>query len=236
MAEISKNVHNPFCPTFVFCAKCQSKRTSINISKINFGLLKYEYEQGEYSKAIEGVQKLIKSEGIIDPQWYITLGKWHKEIAEREGTLNNVEFKQIISYFDKATEIDEKDNLAWHYYALANYEASKFLEGSSGNIKKEHGENYDEYILYVVCAVKGLIQSISLGEQDVTKTLQNTLRLLKLWFKHGSVAEIDKLIKGGFDIIGVEVWTQVIPQLLARIDVNGRPSCKFTLMRNNSSV
>lgn len=89
-------------------------------------------------------------------------------------------------------------------------------------MRREHGGKNEEYIMYVVFAVKGLIQSISLGKQDVTKTLQDTLRLLKLWFKHGSVAEIDKLIKGGFDTVGIEVWTQVIPQLLARVDNNGK--------------
>lgn len=196
------------------------KEQHYNISKINFGILKYEYGQGEHMKAIEGLKKLISTEKRISPQWYITLGKWHKEISEHKNELNNGEFKKIISYFHKATEIDEKDNLAWHYYALANYEASKFLEAGNAVIKRENSKNYEEYIMYVVMAVKGLIQSISLGEQDVTKTLQDTLRLLKLWFKHGTHAEIDKLIKSGFDIVGIEVWTQVIPQLLARIDIN----------------
>jgi len=194
------------------------KEQCFNVSKINFGLLKSKYSQGQHMEAMEGLIKLIDKEKRIDPIWYITLGKWNRDIAERENTLNNDEFKKIIAYFQQATEIDEKDNLAWHYYALANYEASKFLEG--GYIGRKGTANYEEYITYVVFAVKGLIQSISLGEQDVTKTLQDTLRLLKLWFKHGSVVEIDKLIRNGFDIIGIEVWTQVIPQLLARIDIN----------------
>ena len=196
------------------------KEQLFNISKINFGILKYEYGQGDHMKAMEGLKKLISTERRIDPEWYITLGKWHKDICERDASLNNTEFKTIISYFQQATELDANDNLAWHYYALANYEASKFLEGSNVIGKRENKKNYEEYIMYVVLAVKGLIQSISLGEQDVTKTLQDTLRLLKLWFKHGSVTEIDKLIKSGFDIVGIEVWTQVIPQLLARIDIN----------------
>lgn len=188
------------------------KEQLFNISKINFSLLKYDYSQGSYTKAIDGLNRLIATEKRIDPLWYITLGKWHREISEREGALNNEEFKKIISYFQKATEIEETNNLAWHYYALANYEASKFLDASPEKAKQK--------IMYVIFAVKGLIQSISLGGQDVTKTLQDTLRLLKLWFKHGSDPEIDKIIKGGFDIVGIEVWTQVIPQLLARIDIN----------------
>ena len=196
------------------------KEQLFNISKINFGLLKYEYGQGEHLKAIEGLKSLIKTEKRIDPIWYITLGKWQKDMNEREGTFNSSEYKQVVSYFDKATEIDPKNNLAWHYYALSNYEACKYFESSTVAGKRDAKSNSEEYIMYVMFAVKGLIQSISLGEQDVTKTFQDTLRLLKLWFKHGSVSEIDKIIKNGFDIVGVEVWTHVIPQLLARIDIN----------------
>jgi FKBP12-rapamycin complex-associated protein len=196
------------------------KEQLYNISKVNFGLLKYEYTQGNNERAINGLKLLIRNEKRIDPLWYITLGNWQKDLNERDGGLKNKDFKQIINYFEKATEIDKQNNIAWHYYALANYEASKLLEGAGLVSKKENKKQNEEYIFYVVSAVNGLIQSISLGEQDVTKTLQDTLRLLKLWFKHGSVDEIDKLIRSGFSIVGVEVWTQVIPQLLARIDIN----------------
>ena len=190
------------------------------LSQVDFGMLKYEYSQGDQNKALEGLKFLIENEEKIDPLWYITLGKWNKEMKEREKNLNDEEFRKIISYFKKATELDETDNLAWHHYALANYEACKHFESFASPSKKGNHHLVTEYVFYVMFAVKGLIQSISLGGQDVTKTLQDTLRLLKLWFKHGSVEEIDNQVKNGFDIIGVEVWTQVIPQLLARIDIN----------------
>lgn len=192
------------------------------ISQVDFGMLKYEYSQGEYVKAIDGLKSLIETEKRIDPLWYITLGNWHKDLAEQKEALTNKEYRVIISHFKKATELDEKDNLAWHYYALANYEACKHFESSASPSKRSKNQSAEEYALYIVFAVKGLIQSISLGGQDVTKTLQDTLRLLQLWFKHGSVDEIDILIKNGFEIIGIEVWTQVIPQLLARIDINAK--------------
>ena len=196
------------------------KEQLFNISKVNFGLLKLDYSQGYHDKAIKGLNVLLSTEKRKDSDWYITLGQWQKEVNERKGKLNSKDFKEIISHFEKATEIDKRNNLAWHFYALANYEASKLLEFTN-NLAKKDGKAYsDEYLFYVVSAVKGLIQSISLGEQDITKTLQDTLRLLKLWFKHGSEDKIDKLIKSGFSIVGVEVWTQVIPQLLARIDIN----------------
>jgi FKBP12-rapamycin complex-associated protein len=148
---------------------------------------------------------------------YITLGIWEKEIHEANNKLDSEEFRRIISYFKKATVIETTNHLAWHYYALINYEASLYIESSSSPRKSN---TQDEYILYVDSAIKGLIQSIALGAQDVTKTLQDILRLMKLWFKHGSIVEIDKIIRNGFETIGIEVWTQVIPQLLARIDID----------------
>lgn len=74
-------------------------------------------------------------------------------------------------------------------------------------------------MLNVELAIIGLIQSISLGGSDITKTLQNTLRLLNLWFKHGGIEKICKIIIQGFDKIDIKVWTDVIPQLLARVDI-----------------
>ena len=72
----------------------------------------------------------------------------------------------------------------------------------------------------MIFAIRGLIFSISLGKQDVTKTIQDTLRLMKFWFKHGSIQEIDNLVRDGFTTkIDIKVWTSLIPQLLARIDI-----------------
>jgi FKBP12-rapamycin complex-associated protein len=54
---------------------------------------------------------------------------------------------------------------------------------------------------------------------DMTKTLQNTLRLLKLWYRHGNLLEIEQIVREGFDKIDMKIWINVIPQLLARVDI-----------------
>jgi len=76
----------------------------------------------------------------------------------------------------------------------------------------------------VVCATKGLVQQLSLSDDftDLTKTLQNTLRLLKLWFRHGNLVEIEEIVREGFKKIDLKVWIHVIPQILARIDIKDR--------------
>ena len=87
----------------------------------------HEQYRLSFAKSADAALKLIDKEKRIDPLWYITLGKWNKDIAEHENTLNNNEFKKIITYFHQATEIDEQNNLAWHYYALAKITACRGL-------------------------------------------------------------------------------------------------------------
>ena len=44
--------------------------------------------------------------------------------------------------------------------------------------------------------------------------------MLKIWFQHGNLPEIEQKLRQGFEQIDLKVWIDVIPQLLARIDIN----------------
>lgn len=46
---------------------------------------------------------------------------------------------------------------------------------------------------------------------------QDLLRLLTLWFTHGSRSDAVAALEAGLGTIGLETWLQVIPQLIARI-------------------
>ncbi|CAF4010123.1 unnamed protein product, partial [Didymodactylos carnosus] len=65
-------------------------------------------------------------------------------------------------------------------------------------------------------AVKGLLKSIVLSKAK--HCLQNTLRLLTLWFEYGQYREVHESLVEGIRTVPVEVWLQVLPQLIARID------------------
>lgn len=69
---------------------------------------------------------------------------------------------------------------------------------------------------HVEAAVRGFFKSISLSARS--ETLQDTLRVLTLWFKHGSEKRIETALIEGFNSLSVETWIQVIPQLIARMD------------------
>lgn len=76
----------------------------------------------------------------------------------------------------------------------------------------------------------GFIRSIALAPSE---NLQDTLRLLTLWFTYGFKREIETAIKEvrsvrceaftyvaqGFDIINIDTWLAVIPQITARINI-----------------
>ena len=91
-----------------------------------------------------------------------------------------------------------------------------------------------KYVSHVVSAVTGLVQQLILSSQhnsaSTTKTLQTTLRLLKIWFQHGNLSQIEQKLRQGFEIIDLKVWIEVIPQLLARIDINDE-AIKQSLMQ-----
>mmetsp|Transcript_20798 Transcript_20798/g.32064 ORF Transcript_20798/g.32064 Transcript_20798/m.32064 type:complete len:130 (+) Transcript_20798:6409-6798(+) len=72
-----------------------------------------------------------------------------------------------------------------------------------------------KYIFHIINAIQGLVQQLQLSDQvqstESSKTLQNTLRLMKIWFRHGNYKPIDDTVRDGIDKINLKVWITVIP-------------------------
>lgn len=60
------------------------------------------------------------------------------------------------------------------------------------------------------CCFLAFFRSIALSPDSA---LQDTLRLLTLWFKYGHVAEVSTAIMDGFRSVSVDTWLDVIPQV-----------------------
>lgn len=69
---------------------------------------------------------------------------------------------------------------------------------------------------YAVPAVRGFFRSVSLSGGG--NSLQDTLRLLNLWFNYGQWSEVYDALVDGIKSIRIDTWLQVIPQLIARVD------------------
>lgn len=68
----------------------------------------------------------------------------------------------------------------------------------------------NELAAHIAQAVTGFFKSISLKNESA---LQDTLRLLTLWFKYGAHDEVSHAMATGFTSVEVDTWLEVIPQV-----------------------
>jgi FKBP12-rapamycin complex-associated protein len=52
---------------------------------------------------------------------------------------------------------------------------------------------------------------------------------MKIWFRHGGYGKVDEIVRAGIEKINLKVWINVIPQLIARIDIKS-PHIKSLLI------
>lgn len=103
-----------------------------------------------------------------------------------------------------ATELDPGWYQAWHTWSLANFEVITQLEVS------QHGLASGHFVSYIIPAVQGFLRSIALSPGN---SLQDTLRLLTLWFTYGYQHGVATAISQGLPTVNVDVWLEVIPQV-----------------------
>ncbi|KIM49486.1 hypothetical protein M413DRAFT_21701 [Hebeloma cylindrosporum] len=136
-------------------------------------------------------------------------GEWQAELKD-EWSARNIE--DILHAYLLATHYDPAWYKAWHTWALANFDVIGYMEGQSdGKTSDVAGARL---AVHVVQAVQGFFRSIALRNQDA---LQDTLRLLTLWFKYGAHDDVSNAMAGGFSTVEVDTWLEVIPQIIARI-------------------
>ncbi|CAM4714382.1 unnamed protein product [Leuciscus chuanchicus] len=133
-------------------------------------------------------------------------------------------FEAVLHYKHQNQGRDEKKKLRHASGASANSEASNSdseadsTEHSpvpSPGQKKVNEDLSKTLLLYTVPAVQGFFRSISLSRGN---NLQDTLRVLTLWFDYGHWPEVNEALVEGIKTIQIDTWLQVIPQLIARID------------------
>ncbi|KAG2011794.1 atypical/PIKK/FRAP protein kinase [Coprinopsis cinerea AmutBmut pab1-1] len=140
---------------------------------------------------------------------YFKQGEWQMELKD-DWDARNVE--DILHSYYYATHYDPGWYKAWHTWALANFEVISHIDTLAENRATDIPG--DSLASHVVQAVTGFFRSISLRNQDA---LQDTLRLLTLWFKYGHHDEVSHSMANGFSTVEVDTWLEVIPQIIARI-------------------
>ncbi|KAL3082736.1 hypothetical protein niasHS_010538 [Heterodera schachtii] len=69
--------------------------------------------------------------------------------------------------------------------------------------------------VYALNAVRCFFKTIQLAEGS---RLDDTLRLLMLWFDYGDRPEVFEQLRDSVKLIPLEVWLEVVPQLIGRLD------------------
>ncbi|KOX79033.1 Serine/threonine-protein kinase mTOR [Melipona quadrifasciata] len=155
---------------------------------------------------------------------YLKLGEWLEALQG----INEDSIPEVLSYYAAARENDPTWYKAWHAFAYTNYETVLFYKHQQGDLNNEsvpgNGKHCESKIQifnsqrisrFTVRAVEGFFKSINLSHGN---SLQDTLRLLTLWFDYGQWPEVYEAIIEGIRLIEINTWLQVIPQLIARID------------------
>ncbi|KAI0272361.1 atypical/PIKK/FRAP protein kinase [Gloeopeniophorella convolvens] len=140
---------------------------------------------------------------------YFKQGEWQMELSDSWSTRN---VKDILHSYLLATHYDPNWYKAWHTWALANFEVVNHLL-NQGEVKTQDVMGAT-LIPHINPAIQGFFRSIALRSENA---LQDTLRLLTLWFKFGAHDDVSQTIASGFSAVEVDTWLEVIPQIIARI-------------------
>ncbi|GAA5848144.1 hypothetical protein JCM3766R1_000463 [Sporobolomyces carnicolor] len=151
------------------------------------------------------------------------LGEWQSAMQEDWGS--DI-IPDILRSYLLATSLDPTWYKAWHAWALANSEVVSHFAKTQG---EQDSTKPQAYSVHLVPSVQAFFRSVALSPGN---SLQDTLRLLTLWFRYGHVPEVSTAIMEGFRTVSVDTWLEVIPQLIARIhapDANVRKLIQHVL-------
>lgn len=138
-------------------------------------------------------------------------GEW--QVALKKGDWRHNHVDDVLASYRAATHFNPRSYKAWHAWALANFE---IVQSITSRPERDLTAPPPGVIIdHVVPAVRGFFKSIALSAGS---SLQDTLRLLTLWFAHGGSQEVNTVVIEGFASVSVDTWLEVIPQLIARIN------------------
>lgn len=165
-------------------------------------------------KRVPGLSDDIEKFTRLLARCYLKQGEWKIAMSDN---WTETESESILGSFLLATHFDSSWYKAWHNWALANYEVIPPQAKNYGvhqQIQNKQENNASMVATYVVPAVKGFFHSIALS---FSSPLQDTLRLLTLWINFGNIPEVTAAMQEGFQMVKIDTWLDVIPQLISHI-------------------
>jgi FKBP12-rapamycin complex-associated protein len=156
--------------------------------------------------------KLLSERNKLLAKCYLKQGEWQTALSGGDWG-ENEHVHDVLASYNAATRYNQNSYKAWHAWALANFEVVTAITSQGDRENVEIPQSVVQG--HVVPAIEGFFRSISLSSSS---SLQDTLRVLTLWFAHGHHHEVNNAINEGIGTVSIDVWLEVIPQLLARIN------------------
>ena len=179
--------------------------------KVELEIQKCLWELGKEEEALKNVNDMLNADLIdmgseLKSKLYCRSGIWKLNLRD---SLTEINSKDIIDDLRDATKLSENNYKAWHFYGFSNYKIFDSIKANSSSKNQlEYAKN----------SIVGYTKSVSLGGKNISRTLQDLLQLIDIWFDVGGDPDIDNLINKSFVSIDLETWLLVIPQLLARVN------------------
>jgi hypothetical protein len=204
---------------------------------------KYEEKVGDVCKAINQLKKKenvdlldklneylnkIKNEKInkkLISKIYGLYGFYKYKKIKIELDENNNQYNEITNYLELSTKYYKDNYQTWHVYAMLNNLYYEYLS--------ENNNNSSQKLLYATNAINGFTNSILIAGRSKTKTFQDLLRLIELFFKCGSLSlSIKELFLNSFSKLNIDSFLNIIPQLLCRVNILEKDPELFEILKN----
>lgn len=184
------------------------------------------YQQPERMASILGSYMLATH---FDPQWYKAWHNWAianfevVSLAQREAAaLKEQENDSQIGISTRVSPVSEDENEVDVDMAKddivppCDNGTESPVELTAAAALADPGKSLDNVVIqkHVVAAIRGFFHSITLAHKSA---LQDTLRLITLWFTYGGLPEPSRALSDGFQMVNVDNWLDVVPQLISRI-------------------
>ena len=184
-----------------------------------------ELETGDVNEILE---TLMEARELAKDDYSV----WHAWAVANYDQLRKAGNKEEVASFDA-----ESTSVPYVPVFVPSFNADKGIKSNSGfshssfiKTQPNHGsasvlnllsiQQADQITPFVIEGIKGFVRSIMLGQgQPLANLLQDTLRLLTLWFSYGTKKGVLLILETELEKISTENWLTVIPQLIARIHV-----------------
>jgi len=172
---------------------------------------------------------------------WLKVSEWRIDSAHnRDLSLTSSTQTEILIALKRATFQNYDGYKSWHAWSLFNFRLAQQHDEVRLNNKKTRPTtaisslektNSSIQTAHVIASVKGFVKAICFGTKRWSASvLQDLLNFLSCLFKYGHDEAVAAVVTQEVELVALEAWLGVLPQLLARIQIS-TPSIR-TILHN----